>query len=141
MNRYVSVAAMVAVASRNRGVRSGATSPKGAMNATFDLKSINGTSLPYDRDARNGTMRITSDVLAAQGRRELRGLDHVRYSIRNRPDRYLDRTRQVQRFRLHRSRSSIAPMVVATAARSTARRSHNPSTASRLCTNGVRLGE
>ena len=33
------------------------------MNATFDLKSINGTSLPFDKTLGTATMRITSDVL------------------------------------------------------------------------------
>jgi len=63
MNRYVSVAAMIAVASALAACDRGATSPKGAMNATFDLKSINGTSLPFDKTLGTATMRITSDVL------------------------------------------------------------------------------
>ena len=43
----------------------GATSPKGALNATFDLKSINATSLPVDAALGAGAtkMRITNDVL------------------------------------------------------------------------------
>jgi len=63
MNRYVSVAAMVAVAIALAACDRGATSPKGAMNATFDLKSISGTSLPYDKTLGTTTMRITSDIL------------------------------------------------------------------------------
>ncbi len=63
MNRYVSAAAMVAVAIAIAACDRGPLSPKGAMNATFDLKSINGTSLPYDRTLGTASMRITSDVL------------------------------------------------------------------------------
>ena len=63
MNRYVSVAAMVAVAVAIASCDRGPMSPKGAMNATFDLKSINGGSLPYDRILGTASMRITSDVL------------------------------------------------------------------------------
>ena len=59
MNRYVSVAAAVALASVFAACDRGATSPKGAMNATFDLKSINGTSLPFDKTLGTATMRIT----------------------------------------------------------------------------------
>jgi hypothetical protein len=63
MNRYVSVVALVALTSVFAACDRGATSPKGAMNATFDLKSINGTSLPFDKTLGTATMRITSDVL------------------------------------------------------------------------------
>jgi hypothetical protein len=62
MNRYVSVAALVAtltaLAACDRTL-----GPKGGMNATFDLKSINGTSLPYAKTLGTATLRITSDVL------------------------------------------------------------------------------
>ena len=63
MNRYVSVAAMVAVAIAIAACDRGPMSPKGAMNATFDLKSINGGSLPFDRTLGTASMRVTSDVL------------------------------------------------------------------------------
>ena len=63
MNRYVSVATMVAVAIAIAACNRGPLSPKGAMNATFELKSMNGTSLPYDRTLGTAAMRITSDVL------------------------------------------------------------------------------
>jgi hypothetical protein len=63
MNRYVSVAAMVAVAIALAACDRGPMTPRGAMNATFDLKSINGTSLPFDRTLGTASMRITSDVL------------------------------------------------------------------------------
>ncbi|HEY2374862.1 MAG TPA: hypothetical protein VGH98_02705 [Gemmatimonadaceae bacterium] len=62
MNRYVSVAAMVAVAI-SFAACDRVISPKGAINATFELQSINGTSLPYDRTLGTASMRITSDVL------------------------------------------------------------------------------
>jgi hypothetical protein len=63
MNRYVSVTAMVAVAIALAACDRGPLGPKGAMNATFDLKSINGTSMPYNRTLGTATMLITSDVL------------------------------------------------------------------------------
>ena len=65
MNRYVSVAAIIAIAAALGACDRGTTSPKGALNATFDLKSINGTSLPVDEalGASGTTMRITSDIL------------------------------------------------------------------------------
>ncbi|HEY7237331.1 MAG TPA: hypothetical protein VH539_24475 [Gemmatimonadaceae bacterium] len=65
MNRYVSVAAIVAIAAALGACDRGATSPKGALSATFDLKSINGTSLPVDQalGATAAAVRITSDVL------------------------------------------------------------------------------
>ncbi|HKW48315.1 MAG TPA: hypothetical protein VJN70_12755 [Gemmatimonadaceae bacterium] len=63
MNRYVSVTAMVAVAITLAACDRGPLSPKGAMNATFDLKSINGTSMPYNRTLGTASMLITSDVL------------------------------------------------------------------------------
>ena len=62
MNRYVSVAALIAVASALAACDR-TTSPKGGMNATFDLKSINGTTLPYTKTLGTATFRITSDVL------------------------------------------------------------------------------
>ena len=62
MNRYVSVAAFIALASALAACDR-TTSPKGAMNATFDLKSMNGSSLPYTRTLGNATLRVTSDVL------------------------------------------------------------------------------
>jgi|SRR5689334_11801065 hypothetical protein len=63
MNRYVSVAAMVTVVMTIAACDRGPMSPRGAMNATFDLKSINGTSLPFDRTLGTASIRITSDVL------------------------------------------------------------------------------
>lgn len=63
MNRYVTVAAMVAVASVLAACDRGATNPKGAIDATYDLKSINGTSLPYTKTLGTATLRVTSDVL------------------------------------------------------------------------------
>jgi hypothetical protein len=63
MNRYVSVAAIVAIATALGACDRGATGPKGAFNATFDLKSINGTSLPVDATLGATAMRITSDIL------------------------------------------------------------------------------
>lgn len=62
MNRYVSVAAFISLASALAACDR-TTSPKGAMNATFDLKSMNGASLPYTRTLGNATLRVTSDVL------------------------------------------------------------------------------
>jgi len=66
MNRYVSVAALVAVVGAVAACDR-TTSPKGAMNATFDLQSISGTSLPYTRTLGTATLRITSDVLVLKG--------------------------------------------------------------------------
>lgn len=63
MNRYVSVTAMVAAAIALAACDRGPLGPKGAMNAAFDLKSINGTSMPYNRTLGTATMLITSDVL------------------------------------------------------------------------------
>jgi hypothetical protein len=54
---------MVAVAITIAACDRGPLGPKGAMNATFDLKSINGSSLPYDRTLGTASMRITTDVL------------------------------------------------------------------------------
>ena len=62
MNRYASVAAVIAVV----GALSACdrtTSPKGGMEATFNLPSIDGTSLPYTKTLGTATLRITSDVL------------------------------------------------------------------------------
>jgi hypothetical protein len=67
MNRYVSVVAMVAVASVLAACDRGATSPKGAIDATYDLKSINGSSLPFTKVLGTATLRITSDVLVLRG--------------------------------------------------------------------------
>ena len=63
MNRFVSLAAMVAIGISMAACDRGPMSPKGAMNATFDLKSINGSSLPFDRTLGTASMRITSDIL------------------------------------------------------------------------------
>ena len=60
MNRCAS-AAMAAVTiafACDRGI-----SPTLAMNATFDLRSINGRSLPYDTTRGTARLHITSDVL------------------------------------------------------------------------------
>ena len=62
MNRYASVAALIALAGALAACDR-TTSPKGGMEATFDLKSINGTSLPYTKTLGTATLRITSDVL------------------------------------------------------------------------------
>lgn len=62
MNRYVSVAALIAVVSALAACDR-TTSPKGGLNATFELKSISGTSLPYTKTLGSTTLRITSDVL------------------------------------------------------------------------------
>jgi hypothetical protein len=62
MNRYVSMAALAAIVG-TLAACDRTTSPKGAMDATFDLKSINGTSLPYTKTLGTATLRITSDVL------------------------------------------------------------------------------
>ena len=67
MNRYVSAVAMVAVACTLAACDRGATSPKGAIDATYDLKSINGASLPYTKTLGTATLRITSDVLVLKG--------------------------------------------------------------------------
>jgi hypothetical protein len=63
MNRYVAVAAAIALTSALAACDRGATSPKGAINATFEMKSINGTSLPFDKTLGTAKMRITSDIL------------------------------------------------------------------------------
>ena len=63
MNRYVSVVAMLAAASAFAACDRGATSPKGAIDARYELQSINGTSLPYTKTLGTATLRITSDVL------------------------------------------------------------------------------
>ena len=62
MNRYVSVAALTTVIAALAACDR-TTSPKGGMNATFDLKSISGVSLPYTKTLGTATLRITSDVL------------------------------------------------------------------------------
>jgi hypothetical protein len=67
MNRYVSVVAMVAIASALAGCDRGTTSPKGAIDATFDLKSINGTSLPFTKTLGTATLRIKNDMLVLHG--------------------------------------------------------------------------
>jgi len=67
MNRYVSVVAMVAVASALAACDRGATSPKGAIDATYDMTSINGSALPFSKTLGTATLRITSDVLVLRG--------------------------------------------------------------------------
>src|SRR5690242_13012312 len=67
MNRYVSVGAMIAGASALAACDRGATSPKGAIDATFDLTSMNGSSLPYTKTLGTTTLRMTSDVLVLRG--------------------------------------------------------------------------
>jgi hypothetical protein len=67
MNRYVSVVAMIAVAGTLAACDRGATSPKGAVEATYDLKSINGASLPFTKTLGTATLRITSDMLVLHG--------------------------------------------------------------------------
>jgi hypothetical protein len=62
MNRYASVTALIALAGALAACDR-TTSPKGGMEATFDLKSINGTSLPYTKTLGTATLRITSDAL------------------------------------------------------------------------------
>jgi hypothetical protein len=62
MNRYVSLAALIAVVGALAACDR-TTSPKGGMDATFDLRSINGTSLPYTKTLGTAMLRITSDVL------------------------------------------------------------------------------
>ena len=62
MNRYASVTALVAVVAALAACDR-TTSPTGGMEATFDLQSINGTSLPYTKTLGTATLRITSDVL------------------------------------------------------------------------------
>ena len=63
MNRYVSVVALLTAASAFAACDRGATSPKGAQDARYELQSINGTSLPYTKTLGTATLRITSDVL------------------------------------------------------------------------------
>jgi hypothetical protein len=53
------VVAVGALAACDRG----ATSPKGAIDARYELQSINGTSLPFSKTLGTATLRITSDVL------------------------------------------------------------------------------
>ena len=62
MNRYASVAVLIAVVGALAACDR-TTSPKGGMNATFDLTSMDGTSLPYTKTLGTATLRITSDVL------------------------------------------------------------------------------
>ena len=62
MNRYVLVAALFAATS-GLAACDRTTSPKGGMDATFEMKSINGTSLPYTKTLGTATLRVTSDVL------------------------------------------------------------------------------
>ena len=63
MNRFVAMAALVTVAGALAACDRGATSPKGAINATFELRSVNGTALPFTKTLGTTTLRITSDVL------------------------------------------------------------------------------
>lgn len=63
MNRYVSVVALLMAASAFAACDRGATSPKGALDARYELQSIDGTSLPYTKTLGTATLRITSDVL------------------------------------------------------------------------------
>lgn len=63
MTRYVSVVALLVAASTFAACDRGATSPKGAVDARYELQSINGTSLPYTTTLGTATMRITGDVL------------------------------------------------------------------------------
>jgi hypothetical protein len=67
MTRYVSVMAMVVAAVALAACDRGATSPKGAIDARYELQSINGTSLPYTKTLGTATLRITSDVLLLHG--------------------------------------------------------------------------
>jgi hypothetical protein len=62
MNRYASVAALIAVVG-TLAACDRTTGPTGGMNATFDLRSIDGTSLPLTSTLGTATLRITSDVL------------------------------------------------------------------------------
>ena len=66
MNRYASVAALIAVVGALAACDR-TTSPKGGMDATFEMKSIDGTSLPYTKTLGTATLRITSDVLVLHG--------------------------------------------------------------------------
>jgi hypothetical protein len=63
MTRYVSVLAMVVAVGALAACDRGATSPKGAIDARYELQSINGTSLPFSKTLGTATLRITSDVL------------------------------------------------------------------------------
>lgn len=63
MNRYVSVVALLMAASAFAACDRGATSPKGALDARYELQSIDGSSLPYTKTLGTATLRITSDVL------------------------------------------------------------------------------
>jgi hypothetical protein len=63
MNRYVTVMAMVVAAVALGACDRGATSPKGAVDARYELQSISGTSLPYTQTLGSATLRITGDVL------------------------------------------------------------------------------
>lgn len=63
MNRHVSVVALLMAASAFAACDRGATSPKGAIDARYELQSIDGTSLPYTRTLGTATLRITNDVL------------------------------------------------------------------------------
>ena len=63
MTRYVSVLAMVAAAGALVACDRGATSPKGAIDARYELQSMNGASLPVTTTLGTATLRITSDVL------------------------------------------------------------------------------
>jgi hypothetical protein len=63
MNRYVSVVALLMAASAFAACDRGATSPKGALDARYELQSMNGSSLPYTKTLGTATLRITSDVL------------------------------------------------------------------------------
>ena len=67
MNRYVSVAAMLVAAGALAACDRGATSPKGAIDARYELQSINGSSLPFTKTLGTATLRITSDVLVLRG--------------------------------------------------------------------------
>ena len=67
MNRYASVMAMVVAAGALVACDRGATSPKGAIDARYELQSMNGNSLPYTRTLGTATLRITKDVLILRG--------------------------------------------------------------------------
>jgi hypothetical protein len=104
MTRYVSVLAMVVAAGTLVACDRGATSPKGATDARYELQSINGTSLPYTKTLGTATLRITSDVLLL--RRDGTYEDSTTYVVPD--DRSLQQSVTIERGKYSISNGTIA---------------------------------
>ena len=104
MTRYVSVLAMVVAAGALVACDRGATSPKGATDARYELQSINGTSLPYTKTLGTATLRITSDVLLL--RRDGTYEDSTAYAVPD--DRSVQQSVTIERGKYSISNGTIA---------------------------------